>query len=99
MVPRQNYQSFNSAGNSYWFEPSQPYGIWNFEKTESLQLHLNEQNELQNKKRLFITNFLSPCLSGKIFKTYNEFNLISGSKRNLFLLYHFSQSLWQLFLQ
>lgn len=95
----KNYPDVNFADDSCCFETGRCQGIWSFEKTESNIFNLNDQRASQSKKKLTVTNYTSPVLSGIIFTTHNGFKLMIGSKRNLFLLYHFTQSLWQLFLQ
>jgi len=94
---KQNYQNFNSTDNLICFESSQPKGIWSFEKTET---NVNSNQETpQSKKRFSETDYTTSATIHKINLNHNDFKLMTVSKRNLFLLYHFTHSLWQLFLQ
>jgi len=96
---RQNHHDFSNADNLYCFEAGRLESIWGFEKTESCQSELSDGKISQNKKRFYETNLKSFGTTDKIASTITGFKLVPDSKINLFLIYHFSQSLWQVFLQ
>jgi hypothetical protein len=94
----QNHQNFLEEVNLCCFEAAQAEAIWGFEKTESSQYNISEQKISQGKKREFnsLQNFSG--VTSRLFSFCSNYNSTIWVQLNLFLFYHFSQSLWQVFL-
>jgi len=94
-----NYRHFSITDENCCFESGHAECIWNFEKNESNIFELSNKKLSENKKRL-TGNECS--ISNKTAKNYAKIASllpILNSKTNLFLIYQFSLSLWQVFLQ
>jgi len=93
------YLNLPDSTISYWVEDDQSNDIQGIEKTETLLItSYNNQLSVQ-KKRDFGSTTKSLNSSDLVSNLTYKLNIASISKINLFLIYHFTLSLWQIFLQ
>ncbi len=93
------YLNLPNSTISYWVEDDQSNDIQGIEKTETLLItSYNNQLPVQKKRDFGSTTKSSNSFDQVSNSTYN-LNTTSISKINLFLIYHFTLSLWQIFLQ
>jgi len=94
-----NYRNFSIENQTCQFESGHAGSPWNYEKNESNTFELSNKDLSQSKKRLTGDNRVFSNNPAKNFIKHSSFLPIPNSKTNLFLIFHFSLSLWQVFLQ
>jgi hypothetical protein len=94
-----NYRHFSITDKNCCFESGHADSIWNFEKNESNIFELSNKKLSENKKRL--TGNACSFLNNTAINHEKSLGSlpILNSKANLFLIYQFTLSLWQVFLQ
>lgn len=93
------YSSQRISNGLLYFESSPSEAHWEFEELQTRIYGLSEELTSFKKRRIIEANDrISNNVKG-ICRTFTQRLLKAESKINLFIVYHFSLSLWQVFLQ
>jgi hypothetical protein len=96
---KSNYYQFSITDENCRFESGHTDNIWNFEKNENNIFELSNKKLSENKKRLTGNDCSFSNNTAKNYTKIAGLLPILNSKTNLFLIYQFTLSLWQVFLQ
>lgn len=93
-----NHRNFAVSDETCQFESGNAGMLWDFEKNEVNIFEFSSKKSSQNKKRETIAERTFSANSSKNDRKLSEFLPVPNSKTNLFLIFHFSQALLQIFL-
>ena len=99
ILKTQNYSYRSLSNGSLYFESSSSEAHWHFEELQTRIHGLSEDLTSFKKRRIIEANDRISNSIKEISRTFTQQLLKAESKINLFIVYHFSLSLWQVFLQ
>ncbi|HAZ02816.1 MAG: hypothetical protein A2W90_18895 [Bacteroidetes bacterium GWF2_42_66] len=97
--PELNSNNPSVIADWTYFEAGRPNAIGGIENTESNFFASSDRKTSYPKKRTFWNKNKSSDTANQYYSAFSHLKLTSVSKINLFLVFHFSLSLWQVFLQ
>lgn len=95
----QNNQLKSDQDGLSHFEASPSNASWDFENSHNHVFGSSENTASSKRRRGLESNDKGSNIVQKLYHSFPDLHSITGSKINLFLIFHFSLSLWQVFLQ
>ena len=99
IIKTHNYSSRSLSSGLLYYECSTSDAYWDFEESQNITHGLSEEIKSFKKRRNYEVN---SRISSNIQGNCQVFSIPlfkAVSKLNLFIIYHFSLSLWQVFIQ
>lgn len=95
----QNNQLKSVQDGLSHFETTPSNASWDFENSHNNVFSSYENTVSSKKRRNIESNEKGSHIIQKLYHSFPDLHSINGSKINLFLIFHFSLALWQVFLQ